>query len=38
MRGEPYDYDKEEKGEPIYRSICLRTTYMYVRSQSEKSN
>ena len=36
MRGE--SYDTEEKGEEIYRSIHFRSTYMYVCSQSEKSN
>ena len=36
VRGEPYD--KEEKEEPIYRSIRFRSTYMYVCSQSPKGN
>lgn len=29
-------YDKEEKEEPIYRSIRFKSTYMYVCSQSAK--
>lgn len=29
-------YDKEEKEEPIYRSVRFKSTYMYVCSQSAK--
>ena len=34
VRDEPYDKDNKEEG----RSICFRSTYMYVCSQSPKGN